>query len=388
MAIKKKILYVITQGEWGGAQRYVFDLSTNLPNEYETMVAVGEPKGKQDLQAKLLTAGKNIQIFQLRHLVRRISVGRDVLAVLELAKLYKNAKPDIVHLNSSKAGVVGSLAKIFTPPSPLFPKLVYTVHGWVFNEPLNWCKKKFYFYLEKFTAKLKDSFILLNETEKLQALNLLKIPANKIKIIYNGINSPSLPLSRADARNKLIKMSGRVVPKENVWLGVIANFYPTKGLDVLINALGTIKNELADACCIIIGEGPERKKIEKLINNLNLNDKIFLTGTLPEADRLLPAFDALIVPSRKEGLPYILLEAITQKVPIIATQVGAILDLLTDKKTALLTPPDDAISLSRAILTALTQKAALNQYALNAAALNINDTSEMIKQTISWYSAV
>src|SRR3989338_4857857 len=125
MKIKKlKILYVITQGEWGGAQRYIFDLATNLADDFDVTVAVGEKQGKTDLQKKLgnwetrklkTTDNKNteyrIQNIGLKHLKRNISPIHDILAVFELAKLYRNLKPDIVHLNSSKAGILGSLAK-------------------------------------------------------------------------------------------------------------------------------------------------------------------------------------------------------------------------------------------------------------------------------------
>lgn len=386
MAIKKKVLYVITQGEWGGAQRYVFDLATNLPPEFEPIVAIGEPKGGSELLQKLSQTGKNIQIIKLKHLVRRISIWHDILAIFELAKLYKNTKPDIIHLNSSKAGVVGSLAKLIIPPSPLFPKFVYTVHGWVFNEPAGWLKTKFYYYLEKFTAKFKDGFILLSETEKLQAQNLLKIPNNKLRVIYNGVNAPANILSQTGARAKIIALSRRQIPQNDTWLGAIANFYPTKGLDILITALGMLKNELAKVNIVVIGEGPERKNLEKLITKFNLDNNVFLTGTIADADKLLPAFDALILPSRKEGLPYTLLEAISQNVPVIAAKVGGIPDLLTNNQTGLLVNQGDVNGLAGAILFALKQKTALKQYALNAAALkNINNVGEMVKQTIFWY---
>ena len=90
---KKTILYVITQGEWGGAQRYIFDLATNLPPNFDAIVAVGEPKGKEDLQNKLTIhneqSTKKVVVVQLKHLVRRISLYHDFRAILELKKLYQ-----------------------------------------------------------------------------------------------------------------------------------------------------------------------------------------------------------------------------------------------------------------------------------------------------------
>jgi len=109
---KLKILYIITQGEWGGAQRYVFDLVNNLADIFDITIAIGEIDGDQALKSKVKSQKSKVKIVELKHLVRNISPVHDVLAIFELKKLYKTLKPDIIHLNSSKAGIIGSLAII------------------------------------------------------------------------------------------------------------------------------------------------------------------------------------------------------------------------------------------------------------------------------------
>src|SRR3989338_10235564 len=99
---KPKLLYVITQGAWGGAQKFVFDLATSLADDFDVIVAVGEPKGAQDLQTRITYHVSRIKMIQLQHLERRILPIHDILAVLELRKLFKKLKPSIIHLNSSK----------------------------------------------------------------------------------------------------------------------------------------------------------------------------------------------------------------------------------------------------------------------------------------------
>ncbi|MEK7211053.1 MAG: glycosyltransferase, partial [Patescibacteria group bacterium] len=174
----KKILYIITQAEFGGAQRYVYDLATNLSypssppltkgrnneeGDFEIAVAIGETRSQNlessreggahpavagnpkpdDLATRL--RAKNIRVIQLKHLMREINIWDDLAAVCEIRKLIKKEKPDIIHLNSTKAGFIGSLAVwLSTPPHlPLLrggqlrrPRLIYTIHGWIFNEPL------------------------------------------------------------------------------------------------------------------------------------------------------------------------------------------------------------------------------------------------------------
>ena len=104
--MKKKVTYVITKSNWGGAQRYVFDLATNLPKEqFEVAVALGG----DGLLAKKLQE-RNTSIYRSISLGRDISIGKDIRSFFELYRLFKKERPDVVHLNSSKAGGIGALA--------------------------------------------------------------------------------------------------------------------------------------------------------------------------------------------------------------------------------------------------------------------------------------
>src|SRR3989338_11718614 len=137
----KKILYLVTQSDFGGAQRYVYDLATSISNNFSVIIAGGEPGHDGELAKKL--AEKNIRYIHLSHLKRAISPWRDFLAFWQIVKLIKKERPDIIHLNSSKVSILGSLAaKIKNLKSKI--KIIYTVHGWVFNEELPVWKKYCY----------------------------------------------------------------------------------------------------------------------------------------------------------------------------------------------------------------------------------------------------
>ncbi|MBI5728719.1 MAG: glycosyltransferase family 4 protein [Candidatus Magasanikbacteria bacterium] len=380
----KKILYVITQGEWGGAERYIYDLATALGPNFDVIVAIGEPKGRRDLQNKL-SKDERIRVIQLSHLVRRITPYHDLRAVFELANLYKKLQPDIIHLNSSKAGIIGSLAKKLLP-APYSLRTVYTIHGWIFNEPLPWLRKKLYFSLEKWTARLKDGFIALSSFEAEQGKTLLKIPSDKITVIPHGVSKQNAPLSKKETRSELANKIGRALSEKTIWVGSIANYHKTKGLDVLIQALAEKKNTLRDVLCLLIGGGPERDQLSKLISENHLENLIYLTGTIAEASRYLPAFDLFVLPSRKEGLPYALLEAMQARVPIIATRVGGIPELIENKKSGLLVSPDSVEELAEALCFSVENPDAMKEYAQNA--LTPPPLSEMVAQTTSWYRAL
>lgn len=328
-----KILYLITQGEWGGAQRYVFDLSSKINEIFIVSVAVGKPKGLHNL-ADTLKNNSNINCSQLKHLQRAINPYHDIRAIFELRQLYKNEQPDIVHLNSSKAGIIGSLAAIGLKNRP---KIVYTVHGWVFREALNWFAKNTYLLLEKWTAHYKDSIIVLSPEEKNSAETILKIPAKKLTVIPLGIIPPSfLPPTRARAKiSELAKM-----PLESKLLvGTIAHLYKNKGIDILIKAVAQLTKNNPNAHFVIIGAGPEELNLKKLIVEQKINH-VHLVGSYENAAELLPGFDLFVLPSRKEGTPYTILEAMAAGLPIVATAVGGIKTLLQNYSASWITKPD------------------------------------------------
>lgn len=383
---KPKILYVVTQGHWGGAQKYIFDLVENAGSDFEITVAVGEPNIMPDLQKKLV-GSHNAKLIQLSFLTRNISPLKDTLAVMELANLYKKIKPDIIHLNSTKTGVLGSLA--FQASGLKNTKLIYTVHGWVFNEPMSKIKKNIYKIAEKVTAKAKDKIIVLSEKEKKIALETLNIPEQKLEIIPVGITTSQNPLSKSDARTKLIqtnKILSNVNLSDKYVIGTIANFYPTKNLDNLIKALSKTADKIPNLKAIIIGDGSERKLLEDLSNKFNLQNIVYLTGFLENASQYIPAFDLFVLPSRKEGLPYTLLEAKINKTPIIATNVGSISDIIENKKTGLLISPENEQELQNAILYAFLHGEEMRQMAETGRNDLIDYSKEnTLKKTISLY---
>lgn len=334
-----KILFVITQGAWGGAQRYVFDCATSLSQTHDITVAIGAENTSSDLQDQLRAKAPGIRLIQLKHLVRPISPLQDLLAIFELKKVYHTLQPDIVHLNSSKAGIVGSLSNFFISASW---KTVYTVHGWVFLEPLNGFTKWLYKMLEKTTARFKNAFIVLSPEEK-EIAGLLNIPSQKISVIPLGIDVLS-SLTKNEARNQLAAMHTNL-PLEFQWIGTIAGLYPVKGIDLLIEAISKNKNHMGNTAFVVIGDGPERKNLEKKIQELHVNDIFFLVGKKENASELLPAFEKFILPSKKEGQPYALLEAMSFHLPILATKVGGVPSLLEHyPSAAICEPTSEALS--------------------------------------------
>ncbi|HLD31536.1 MAG TPA: glycosyltransferase [Patescibacteria group bacterium] len=348
---KPKILYIITQGELGGAQKYVLDLCHTLKDTWEITIASGEPQGEQMLRAA--AKDSHLPHLGLKHLRRSISPWHDLLALRELNQVLEKIRPDIIHLNSSKASILGSWAA--ARYQRRFPcRVVYTVHGWVFNEPGSTLKKNIFRWAEKWAAKRKDKIITLSQKERLQGQHLIDGP-DKLQFIPLGIDSQNF--SDKQKIHAQLSVLCPLVDTETI-LGTIANFYQPKGLDILLAAVADIQNELRDkkTKLLIIGDGHQRYKLEKIIRQNNLSDLVHLLGRLPDARQYLPGFDLFILPSRKEGLPYTLLEALSARIPILATDVGGISEYVAEGKNGWLCPPNNITCLQNKILAFLENK--------------------------------
>ncbi|MDZ4221795.1 MAG: glycosyltransferase, partial [Patescibacteria group bacterium] len=287
-----KILYIITQQEFGGAQRNIFDLATNLDkSQYDVHIAAGGLDGPLFERAR----SQNLAVHGLKHLKRSISPLSDFLAYFELKKLIIDVKPDIVHVHSSKAGVLGSMAA----RTLNVPKIIYTAHGFVFNEPLNPITRQLYTIAERQTAKRVNTVIAVSDFDRQSGIKA-GIDESKIITIHNGIDLASLKfLPKEDARLSLRRgvdapggldayedMRPRPQGGSRPLIGCVANFYPTKGVDVLVQAMKDV-----DAQFVMIGDGMLRGQLESLIKKFGLAGRVTLAGHGPHASQYHKAFD-------------------------------------------------------------------------------------------------
>ncbi len=345
---KTKILYLVTQAQYGGAQKYISDLMLNLDeNKYIAEAAVGEIYDNPEWIKNLKSQG--FKIWRLKHVVREVNFWHDFLSAFELYKLFLKSKPDIIHLNSSKIGSTGSvMGWIYKKLHKKNLKIIYTVHGFVFTEPLNIFRRKFYLWSERFSGKLKDKLICVSEYDKITGLNEHIAHHKKIVTIHNGIDLENIQfLSKTEAQ-KYLKTTYKL-PEFKHLIGTVANLYSTKGLRYLVRAAKYITQKNKDVIFVVIGEGSLRKKLSEKIKKLDLEKKFFLLGEIKNSTRLLPAFDIFCLSSIKEGLPYTLIEALAAGLPIVTTHVGGILEIVEPEVNALTVPPEKPAELAKAI---------------------------------------
>lgn len=339
------ICYIITRGDWGGAQRYLYDLATVFAKKAQISIIIGG-NGTDDLSEKIKKHLPTANLIHIPSLGRSIHPLNDIIALHALKKTLTQINPDIIHLNSTKVGILGTLASTVVPRA----KLLYTVHGWIMNEQLTGIKKMMYTTLERHTAPQKDAYIVLSHSEANIGTKLLHIPKERIHIIPNGIDPAPLQIPQTPIHQHIQDQ------KENgttIFL-TIANFYHTKGIDLLIDAAAKVTHQ--NFHIYIAGDGPLRSSIEKQITRHKLNNTITLLGAVPEASSLCTATDYLVIPSRKEGLPYVLLEALRAHTAVICTAVGAIPETLQGVAGSTIIEPNTVSQLTQALDQAILTK--------------------------------
>lgn len=346
---KRRILLLVTQADWGGVQSFLIRFAVGLMAEgHEILLAAG---GEGELWSKAAAAG--IPTRRLVSVVREISPVADAKAVREVRNLIDEFRPEAIHLNSSKMGVIGSLAARY---SKTHPRVVYRIGGWVFLEPIAGWKKQLYRMAEKMTARFKDVIITVHPGDAELAAKIGIRPRQKIVSVPNGLDLAGFT-AKLEPRNAARTALG--LPESGFVFGTVANAYATKGLIPYLDAVERICAAHREISFVILGDGPELETLKDKRSALRL-ERLVLAGHRDDASRLYKAFDAFVLPSRKEGMPWTLLEAMASGMPIVAADVGACRWMTRDPEigeAALITPPQDTAALADALEKILADSA-------------------------------
>ena len=327
--LRKKVLFIITKSNMGGAQRYVYELATGLPKEqYEVVVAFG---GAGLLQRKLEEAGTRTHTIE--SFERDISLLKDVRTFFELYALVRAFRPDTIHLNSSKAGGSGALIARLCG----IKNIIFTVHGWPFYEPRNVLWRALVWFFSYLTVLLAHKTIVVSKHDY-DGARMFGL-SGRIILIHTALPDITFE-SREDARATLFPPEVIQTHQNDIWLVSTGEHTRNKNLGALINAVGQMTQiGHTNLFLTLMSDGEERAHLEHLVRIYGLQEQIFFTGFVPEARTFLKAFDAFILPSWKEGFPYGLLEAGAAELPVIASNVGGIPEIIEHEVTGYLIDP-------------------------------------------------
>ena len=388
MKERKKIIFLSSQTIWTGVQRYIADLATSLSAEKYDVIVIGSDDPQNSAFWSTLKQ-RGIKTIAISNLKFHPDFWSDFSAYRKIKDVFLNEKPDVVHLGDFKTSILGALAA----HRAHVPKVIYTPHGWIFSENLSGLKKWWYLKLEKFFAQYKNTIICSSYKEQEESVKFKIKKLEYLPVIYNGIKFVPLENSgNASEKYELYEILKKKYDlsidfQMNIIVGLMSNFYPPNGVGYFVELAKIISAKFPSLKFVMIGDGPTKKQVERLIDQYNLKDKVFLTGFIDQGERFLRAFDFFILPSLQDGLPYAILEAMASKKPIIATKVGALPEILSDKKSAMLVESGDATALANAIET-LLKDPALVQIIKNGAFDRFTDEltlKTMVEKTVAEY---
>ncbi len=326
----------------GGTRRHIRELASGLSSMgHDTTAvcsAVRDPTFREDMDS-MRGAGAEVIELPMR---RRPSPWADLKHLFFLYRLLGRMRFDVIHTHSSKAGVLGRAAAMLRPG----PALVHTPHTFAFSfkghfNPVN---RMFYLGIERFLGRQTGRIINVSESEREEALRLRIARPERLVKVENGIDPwPYRWAEPPDPENSLF-MGREFFPR----IGTVGLLNAAKGHDTLVRAFSMLQSRFPDAGLAIVGEGALRNRLEALVSKLGVEDSVFITGYRRDVPSLLKELDLFVLPSRWEGMPYVLMEAMASGMPAVATDVNGSRDIMEHGKTGLVVPRDDPGALASA----------------------------------------
>ncbi|MDP3920511.1 MAG: glycosyltransferase [Candidatus Omnitrophota bacterium] len=337
-----KVLEVVTSLDTGGVTTYLENLWRFLPaDRFDVSVA----SGLEDFQAD------RARSLNMPHhpvaLVKRIHPWKDVQAVWQLCRLIRRERIGMVHTNMAKADWVGALAARLCGVKTI----VSTAHGATTVTPGPSLAQSVFDFIEKVTYRCLHTHVISVSRATSEHLTRKKaISWGRLSTVWNGMNcdEESAPLERAAMRDKLgLKADQPVVT-------MVGRLKYPKAPEVLLESMRKLATKRPDLACLIVGDGPDAASLKKRVCDYGLEKNVQLLGHRQDVRDILHASDLFVLSSYSEGLSLSVLEAMAQRLPIIATRAGGNTEIVADGTTGLLVTPGSESELTRAIESLLT----------------------------------
>ena len=318
------MLHLISSTSFLGAERVVCELANHLdPARFECVVGlIGSPE---------------IVVEAVRHSLdcTHISVvhfpctGKFSLATItSISDFMKNQHIDIVHSHGYKSNFYSQMARL----SANKVRAVATNHNWITNS----LSEKLYRFIDLLVLKRYSRIVAVSE-DLVKSMSAAGICPDQIRLIMNGISlaNPPNATKSSEIRSKFGILNGCYV------IGCVASLIPVKAHADLLNAFSRLVKTIPDSMLLLIGDGPLHGDLKLMVQNLDFHDKVKFLGYRTDARELYPAFDLFALVSYSEGLPMAMLEAMAAALPIVASAVGSIPQVICPMKNGILIKPGD-----------------------------------------------
>ena len=326
MIKKYRIVYLITDLNIGGAEKSLYQLVTHL-NRDKFSPIVYSLSGGSKIAEKLRT--KDIEVVCLG-----AKSKIDITVLLKLVRLLKKQKPNILHTYLFHANFIGRIAGR-TAGVPLIISSVRTMEK----------QKWHHVYLNMLTCWMVDKETCVSRDVGRFVRKYAKVPYRKLTTIYNGIDLKDIHI----AKNADEKKGELSINQFSHIIGTVGHLTTAKGIVYLLKAFKLVLKDFPGACLLIIGNGPDEKKLKKLALELDIKASVQFLGFREDALEIINTMDVFVLPSLWEGMPNVVLEAYALGKPVVSTKVGGANEIIIDGKTGFLVSPGNWQSFAQSV---------------------------------------
>jgi glycosyltransferase involved in cell wall biosynthesis len=293
-----------------GADKALFEMS---------IFCIEEPVGPwgMDLQKSGITIN-----------AKERKTGFDISLIFAISKHLKNHKIDVIHCHQYTPWVYGVLAAFGTKT-----KVIFTEHGRFYPDSSSWKRK----LVNPWLCRITDHITSISKATKLALIEFENIPENRINVVYNGIQPPKVDsLKTAELKIKL------KIPQDTKVIGTIARLDPIKNHLMMLEAFSLVLKDHPNTVLIIVGDGEEHDNILKMIELLDIKDKVIMPGYDPQPQHYLALMDVFLLSSLSEGTSMTLLEAMSLGKPCVVTDAGGNKEIIIHHQNGVVTANNDA----------------------------------------------
>jgi glycosyltransferase involved in cell wall biosynthesis len=332
-----RVLRVIARLNMGGPTLNVSYLTKGLDERgYATTLVAGKLARGEDSMA-FAAEELGIDVVPLFALHRDVSPVYDAVSVKRLVEEIRRVRPHILHTHTAKAGAVGRMAALLAGDAKP-PVVVHTFHGHVLRGYFDPMRTELFRETEKFLARHTTRLVAVGPEVKDELVRLGVAPAEKFAVIRLGIDLENRVASPAEGA-KLRRRFG--IPDARFVVGWIGRMTGIKRVPDVLAAFARLVELGVDAQLVLVGDGPERNELERRAQELGIQRRTLFAGYQRDISRYYDLFDALLLPSANEGTPVVAIESLAGRIPVVATRVGGVPDVVREGVDGFLTGVGD-----------------------------------------------
>lgn len=332
-----RILRVIARLNMGGPAIHVSSLAAGLePRGYETTLVAGSLARGEDSMA-FLAERLDIPVRTIPELQREVSPIDDARSVRRMREIIRELRPHILHTHTAKAGAIARAAALVSGAArPAI--LVHTFHGHVLKGYFDPVRTAFFKKVERSLARVTDALVAVSPEVRDELVAAGIAPREKFSVIRLGIPLEER-LGDATAGLDYRRLYG--ISESAFVVGWVGRMTDVKDTDAVLEIVGAARDRGLEAVLVMVGDGPDRVRLEQLAHDIGIARSTFFVGYQPEVAGYYRLFDAFLLPSVNEGTPVSAIEALASGTPVVATRVGGVPDVVRDGEDGFLFEPGD-----------------------------------------------